>query len=307
MHIVIIGVGGVGGYFGGKLALAGEKVTLVARGKHLQAIQDNGLQVHSIDGDFSTQPHLATNTLEGVELADVILVCTKSWQVAAVAEWIAPILQETTIVIPLQNGADNIQQLLTAVPEKNIVGGLCKIYSKIEAPGVISHFGHPPELIFGALDNQPSGRLQNVQKVFQNAGFSATIPPDIHVAIWSKFMFIATVSGLGALTRAAIGEMYASIEIRKLLEQSAIEIYTIGIAKGVALPESIVGSIMHFIANQPFDATSSTQRDMMAERPSELENFNGFIVKAGKQLNIPTPTHSFVYNCLLPMETKARQ
>ncbi len=307
MHTVIIGVGGVGGYFGGKISQSNQKVTLIARGKHLEAIIQNGLQVKSIDGDFVTRPFLATNTIDEVEKADLILICTKSWQVPEAAELIKPILKDETIVIPLQNGADNAEKLLSVIDAKHVLGGLCKIYSKIEAPGVISHFGHAPEVVFGETDKRITDRLHKVKEVFDKAGFNNTISKDIYVDIWSKFMFIATVSGLGALTKATIGEMYENPRIKKILEQTATEIYEVGKAKGVALPKDLVDRIMFFIGKQPYDSTGSTQRDIIEGRPSELDNFNGFIVKEGKKLGVLTPANNFVYSCLQPMEAKARK
>ncbi len=307
MHTVIIGVGGVGGYFGGKIANSGQKVSLVARGRHLEAIQKKGLHVKSINGDFVAHPFMVTNNINQVEKADLVLICTKSWQVAEAGELIAPVLKEDTIVIPLQNGADNAEKLLSVLDAQHVLGGLCKMYSKIEAPGVINHFGHDPEIVFGALDKSISDRLHKVKEVFDKAGFNNTISKDIYVDIWSKFMFIATVSGLGALTRATIGEMYENLNTREILEQTATEIYEVGKAKGVALPKDLVERILSFISMQPYDSTASTQRDIMEGRPSELDNFNGFIVKEGQKLGIATPTNRFIYSCLQPMEAKARR
>ncbi len=307
MHTVIIGIGGVGGYFGGKIIDSGQKVTLVARGKHLEAIRKDGLQVKSIAGDFITHPFMVTDSIDKVEKADLILICTKSWQVKEAGALIKPILKEDTVVIPLQNGADNAEKLVSVVDKEHVLGGLCRIYSKIESSGVISHFGHTPEVVFGELDRKKTDRLHKVKEIFDKAGFKNTISEDIEVAIWTKFMFIATVSGLGALTRASIGEMYEAPDVKKLLEQTATEIYKVGIAKGVALPSTIVDSIMNFIGKQPFDSTASTQRDILEGRPSELENFNGYIVNEGKRLGVSTPVNTFVYSCLAPMEIKARK
>lgn len=306
MHTVIIGVGGVGGYFGGKISNSGQKVTLLARGEHLETIQKKGLKVKSIEGDFVTAPFMATDSIHEVEKADLVLICTKSWQIEEAAELITPILHEKTMVIPLQNGADNAEKLCAVLDEKNVLGGLCKIYSKIESPGVISHFGHTPEVVFGELDKQITARLSRVKEVFDKAGFQNTISKDIYVDIWGKFMFIATVSGLGALTKATIGEMYENMNVRKLLEQTAIEIYNVAKAKKIALPEDIVDRIMVFISKQPYDSTASTQRDILEGRPSELENFNGYVVKEGEKLGVETPVNTFVYSCLQPTEAKAR-
>lgn len=306
MHTVVIGVGGVGGYYGGKIAHSGQQVSMLARGEHLNAMQEHGLQVQSISGDFITRPFLVTDTIADIPPADLILICTKSWQVKDAAESIKPLLKASSVVIPLQNGADNVAKLLTVLEAKHVVGGLCKIYSKIEAPGIISHFGHDPELIFGELHGEKTPRMLTIKEVFDTAGFRATIPSDIQVAIWSKFMFIATVSGLGAITRATLGEMYAYQGTRELLQQLAQEIYTIGKAKGIQLPDDAAEKCMDFISKQPFASTASTQRDIMAGRPSELENFNGYLVAQGERLGIPTPAHHFVYTSLMPQEMKAR-
>ncbi|WP_299313450.1 2-dehydropantoate 2-reductase [uncultured Aquimarina sp.] len=306
MHTVVIGIGGVGGYFGGKIANSGQKVSLVARGEHLEVIRQKGLKVRSIEGDFVTRPFLVTDDIHKVKKADLILICTKSWQIQEATEFIKPILKEDTIVIPLQNGADNAEKVMSVIDKKHVLGGLCKIYSKIEAPGIISHFGHTPEVIFGELNKNKSDRLQSVKTVFDKAGFKNKISGDIQVDIWSKFMFIATVSGLGALTRATIGEMYENLELREVLRATATEIYEISLAKAIEMPSSIVDGIMTFINKQPFDATASTQRDIMEGRPSELDNFNGFVVKEGKKLGVDTPTNTFIYSCLQPMEAKAR-
>ncbi|MDY8134996.1 2-dehydropantoate 2-reductase [Aquimarina sp. 2201CG5-10] len=307
MHTVIVGVGGVGGFFGGKISNSGQKVTLIARGKHLEAIKQKGLQVKSIEGDFITNPFLATNTIAEVGKADLILICTKSWQVKEAATAIKPILKESTVVIPLQNGADNAEKLLSVLDSKHVVGGLCRIYSKIEAPGVISHFGFSPEIVFGELNQEKTERLKQIKTIFDQAGFKNVIADNIQVDIWSKFMFIATVSGLGALTRATIGEMYEDKGLNQMLRQTATEIYKIALAKDVAMPEDIVDKIIMFVGKQPYDSTASTQRDIMEGRPSELDNFNGFIVREGKKYNISTPTNAFIYQCLLPMENKARK
>ncbi len=307
MHIVIVGIGGVGGYFGGKIAQSGQKVTMIARGQHLAAIRAKGLQVRSIEGDFTVHPHHVTDTIADVVPADLLFICTKSWQVAEAAASVRSLVHQDTIVIPLQNGADNAERIATIVPTENVIGGLCKLYSKIEAPGVISHFGYTPEIIVGALEASQKERLSVVQEVLTLAGIKHHVSDTIQIAIWSKFMFIATVSGLGALTRATIGAMYASPVLQKMLRETATEMHAVAIARGVPLPDTLVDRTLAFIAKQPYEATASTQRDIMEGRPSELENFNGFIVQEGKKLGIPTPMNELIYHCLLPMETKARK
>lgn len=307
MKIVVYGMGGVGGYFGGKLTQTKNEVVFIARGKHLNAIQKEGLKVKSIKGDFIAKPELATNDISKVGKADLILVCTKSWQVEDAAEVIKPLLHENTMVLPLQNGANNAEKLLKVLDKKHVLAGLCRIYSKVDAYGIVNHFAHEPEIVFGELDNKITDRIKEVDKIFKEAKFLSTIPDDIHVEVWTKFMFIATVSGIGGLTRVTIKEMADDTYINNVMRQTAIEIYNVAKAKDINLSEKIVDGIMNFIENQPAGTTASTQRDIMEGRPSELENFNGYIVREGKRLGVETKTNEFIYHCLLPQETKARK
>lgn len=207
----------------------------------------------------------------------------------------------------LQNGVDNVERLFTIIDKKHLLAGFCKLYSKVEDYGVIYHFAYAPELFLGEIDNQKSRRVLRIKKVFDKATFTTYIPNDIHAEIWKKFLFICTVSGLGALTRVSIGEMVNNKETKKLLQKTLEEIVAIAMVKNISLPENIVSTMMHFIEKQPFDSTASTQRDIMEGRPSELENFNGYVVKQGKKLGVKTPVNDFIYHCLVPQEQQARK
>lgn len=306
MKIVVYGIGGVGGYFGGKLTQTNHEVIFIARGEHLKAIQKNGLKVKSLNGDFIAKPNLVTDDVSKIGKADLVLVCTKSWQVEDAAKVIMSLLHEKSMVLPLQNGANNAEKLLKVIDEKYVLAGLCRIYSKVDGIGIVNHFAHEPEIVFGELDNSISERIKEVDKVFKSANFLSTIPEDIHVEVWTKFMFIATVSGIGGLTRVNIKEMADDKYLNTIMRQTAIEIYNVAKAKGINLNEKVVDNIMNFIENQPDGTTASTQRDIMEGRPSELDNFNGYIVKEGKRLGIETTTNEFIYHCLLPQEKIAR-
>lgn len=307
MKILIYGLGGVGGYFGGKLAKAGNDVTFIARGNHLKAVQEKGLLVKSIEGDFTAKPRQATDTIENIKDIDIVILSVKSWQIPEVATQLQSVLKADGVVLPLQNGADNVEKLLEVLPSHNVLGGFCKIYSKKEADGIIHHFGvSPAEIVLGELNNEKSERVLAIQKVFNDAGFLATIPDDILKGIWSKFIFIATVSAIGGLTRVSIGAMRDEPFIYDILKKTALEIKAVANAKGVNLTDEDITKLFHFIDKQPYEATASTQRDIMEGRPSELENFNGYIVKEGKRLSIPTPVNEFIYHCLVPQEKKAR-
>lgn len=307
MKILIYGTGGVGGYFGGRLSEAGNDVTFIARGKHLEAIQKNGLRVKSTDGDFTVKPSKATDDISTLSPDfDLIILGVKSWQVSDAANNLKPILNDNTLVLPLQNGVDNVDKLLTVIDQKHIIAGFCKIYAKVDGYGIINHFFYPPEINFGEVDNKKTNRILELQSVFEKAKFKTVIPNDIIADIWKKFMFICTVSGLGGLTRVSIGAMVANEETKILLQNTIEEIYSIAQAKGVKLPLGMDKMMMGFIVNQPYESTASTQRDIMEGRPSELENFNGYIVKQGLELDVETPVNKFIYDCLLPQERIAR-
>ncbi|MFP2995696.1 2-dehydropantoate 2-reductase [Spongiivirga sp. MCCC 1A20706] len=306
MNIVVYGVGGVGGFFGGKLAKAGYDVTFIARGKHLEAIKKNGLYVKSIEGDFSISNVNATEDLQEIKQADVIFLAVKSWQVEDIGIQLKPLLKKGAVVIPLQNGADNADKLLRSLTPNQVLAGLCRIISKIESPGVINHFAFHPQVIFGELDNEKTDRVLKIKSLFDQAEIDCIVPDNIQMAIWTKFLFITTISGIGALTRSEIGPMREDDYLRDMMLQTANEILQIANAKGININQETITRTFVAIDKQAYHSTASMQRDIMEGKPSELENFNGYIVKEGKNMGIPTPVNSFIYYCLLPMEIKAR-
>ncbi|PHS05401.1 MAG: 2-dehydropantoate 2-reductase [Kordia sp.] len=305
MNIVVFGTGGVGGYFGAKLHKAGFKVTFVARGKQLEAIKNKGLQIKSINGDFTIHPE-GTDDIQNLTSPDLIILGVKSWQVAEAAETIRPIVHKTTMVLPLQNGADNADKLRAVLNTENILAGLCKIVSKVEDYGVINHFAYDPEIIFGEYNNEQTARVKQLKSVFDRAGFKNKLSENIHLDIWRKYMFITTVSGIGALTRSSFGVMKQNGEIMEMMLKTAQEIKQIANAKEIPISDADVERTLKMFHQMPPKTTASMQRDLMEKKPSELENFNGYIVQQGLELSIETPVNSFIYNCLLPQENSVR-
>jgi 2-dehydropantoate 2-reductase len=306
MRIAIYGSGGVGGYFGGQLALAGEEVIFIARGSHLQALRENGLRVKSAKGDFLIQNPLTAESPSEAGPADIILIAVKAWQVPQIATTLEPMLGPNTFVVPLENGVEAVDQLIAIIGKERVVGGLCKIISYIESPGVIKHAGAEPVVAFGELDNSESKRTQKLLEAFQRAGVTVKIPENIQSAIWEKFLFIASISGIGAVTRSTIGVLRKIPETRSMLEEAMNEIFRVAIAKGIQLKETVIEKTMGFVDQLPESGTASMQRDIADGKPSELESQNGAVVKFGKEVNVPTPTHAFIYYSLLPSELKAR-
>ncbi len=307
MRIAVFGTGGVGGYFGGRLAEAGEEVIFVARGEHLRVIQTQGLQVDSLAGDFIIQPAQATDDPAQVGPVEVVLVCVKAWQVVEAAQAIRPMVGPETMVVPLQNGVDAPGELAAALGAEHVLGGLCGLIAFVAGPGHIRHTGIEPFVTFGELDNHPSERVERLRQAFaRTQGVTVTVPPDIQAAMWRKFLLIATWSGVGAITRAPIGVLRSVPETRQLLEQSLQEILEVARARHIALPADVVSQTLAFIDTVPPHGTASMQRDIMAGRPSELASQNGAVVRLGQEVGVATPLHTFIYHSLLPLELQAR-
>ena len=307
MKIVVVGAGGVGGYFGGRLAQAGFDLTFLLRDAQFEAIKQNGLQVKSIKGDFKVFPKVINDVKTLNNTPDLIILGIKSWQLIALAKQIKPIVGKNTLILPLQNGADNADKLLTVLPRKNVLAGLCRIVSKVESPGIINHFDFEPEIIFGNLNNQITEPLKALKNAFDKAGIKNKLSENILTDIWIKFLFITTYSGIGALTRMPIGAVRAHAYLMNMMLETADEVLQIAQAKKIALTQQNVKNCISAIENLDYHSTASMQRDLMEGKPSELENFNGYIVKQGLELGIKTPINDFIYYCLLPQEQKARK
>ena len=306
MRVAVFGAGSVGGYFGGRLAQAGEDVVFIARGEHLRAIQSNGLQVDSIKGDFQVQPAQATDDPRRVGVVDAILVAVKAWQVAEAARAMRPLVGPSTFVVPLQNGVDAPYELIDALGAGHTLGGLCRISALIAAPGHIRHVGVEPYIAFGELDRGPSERSELLRAVFERAGVQVEVPVDIHVALWEKFVFIAAISGVGGVARAPLGMLRSVPETRQMLAKTMQEIMAVARARGVPLSPDLVARTLAFIDGSPFGVNASMQRDIAEGRPSELHYQNGAVVRMGHKLGVPTPVNAFIFASLLPQEMRAR-
>ena len=307
MRIAIFGTGGIGGYFGGRLAQAGEDVVFIARGEHLQAMRTNGLRVDSVKGDFIIKPVQATDDPKQVGNVDMILVGVKAWQVPEAAQAMRPMVGPDTFVLPLQNGVEAPSQLAAVLGAEHVLGGLCGLMVFIAGPGHIRHAAVDPFIGFGELDNRPSERVKRLSQVFSRIqGIRLENPPDIHVGLWRKFLMITPSTGVGAVTRAPTGIYRSQPGTRRMFEQVADEICHVAWARKIALPQDSVSWILARIDSMPPEVTTSIQRDIMNGRPSELEALNGAVVRMGKEVGVETPVNAFIYYSLLPMEMRAR-
>lgn len=307
MRIAFVGVGGVGGYFGGKLADGGADVVFIARGATLDAMRATGLRVDSIKGNFVVEHPNVTDDPARAGKVDAVFVTVKTWQVPAAAELIKPLLGDDTVVVPLENGIDAPEQLAAVVGREHVLGGLCGIVSFIAAPGYIRHVGADPFVMFGELNNGRTKRAERLRDVCVEAGVQADIPPDIHQALWSKFIFIAPMSGIGAATRAPVGVWRSMLETRALAASAIREIVHVAKAYEIDLGgESAVERTLARFDGLPPDATSSLQRDLMEGRRSELDAQLGAVVRLGLAAGVATPVCETLLALLLPQELASR-
>ena len=306
MRFAIFGSGGVGGYYGARLAAAGEDVTFVARGAHLAAIRSEGLRVTSINGDVHVNPARATNEPSDIGQVDFVISAVKAWQVPEAAAAMRPLLGPETAVLTLQNGVEAGDQIRAEAGAWRVVEGATWIMSFIEAPGHIRHAGVEPRIVLGERDGTASVRVESIRACFESAGVKCEVAPDIAAVLWEKFLFIAAVSGLGAVTRLPVGGYRDVPQARRLLTAALEETAAVARAEGVKLPDKVVAKTLAFLDALPPESTASMHRDIAAGRPSELESQSGSVSRRGRRAGVATPVHDFLYAALLPLERRAR-
>jgi 2-dehydropantoate 2-reductase len=307
MRICVFGTGAVGGYFGGRLAEHGEEVVFLARGRTLDALRVRGLSVTSPLGDLELPQVRAEQEPTAVGTVDLVLLAVKAWQVPEVARRLGPLLGPTTRVLPLQNGVEAADQLAEAIGREAVLDGLCRILASVESPGVVRHQGGQPYVALGRRGEAPGEEMRRLAAALAKPGMTVEAPEDIRAAVWEKFVFIAPVSGLGAVLRQPIGLLRESPETRHLLRTLMLEVVEVGRASGVVLAESLVDGLLAFIDGLPYDSTASMQRDLVAGRPSELESQTAAVARLGRELGVATPAHDVLAAVLAPLERLARR
>ena len=307
MRIAIYGTGGAGGRFGAFLARAGEETVFVARGEHLRAIRENGLILETPEAEIRVRPALATDHPAAAGPVDAVLLGVKSWQVEESARAMAPLLGPETFVVPLQNGVEAADQLAGVLGAQRVLLGMCRTFSFVAAPGRIRSLGRIHTVDFGERDDRHSERAERFLRTLQSAGIQAAIPPDVHVALWQKFLMVVSVGGVGAVEQKPMGELRSDPATRARIRGAMEEILALARARGVVLPDGSVDKAMEFIDSLAPDGTSSLQRDIAEGKPSELEAWNGAVVRLGREAGLPTPVHAAIYERLLPEERTARE
>ncbi len=299
MRVLIVGAGGVGGYFGAKLARAGTAVTFLARGAHLEAMRRDGLRIRSaVEGEWIVKTD-AVADVAGQPIADVVLFCVKSFDTESAAAAIRPVIGPHTAVVSLQNGVDNEETLARALGAGHAVGGVAYVFATIESPGVIAHrLGG--RVAFGELDGRPSPRLERLLAAFAAASVPADLVTDIRRSLWEKYLMISAQAGMTGITRAPIGEIRAVPESWRMYRLIVEELAAIARASGVPLGQETVESVMATAAALAPEALSSLHHDLVQGRRLELEALHGHAVRLGQRLGVPTPTVLAVYAALKP-------
>lgn len=302
-NIIIAGIGAVGGFFGGKLAVhyasSGEvAIRFLARGENEKQIRKNGLRLETTKGSFLAHPERLSSRPEDLGKADFILCCTKSYDLEQTIEQLKPCIDQNTVVLPLLNGVDTYERIKKLLPENEVWDGCVYIVSRLAEPGLIRETGSISLLDFGAR-NGSHEKLQCFGHICQQAGVEARYAPNILDAIWTKYSFIATVASLTSYLDSSIGEILKQEKSRKLLHSLLKELQAVAIAQDIKLPENIVQKNIDIMASLPYETTSSMHTDSMNGKKTEVESLTGYVVRLGKELKVSTPTFEMVYAGLL--------
>ena len=300
MRIAVVGAGGVGGGFGAALAKAGADVTFIARGAHLAAMKSQGLKIQGGRGETHLVPTQATDNPADVGIVDIVLFCVKLWDVESAGQHIKPMVGPNTAVIPLQNGIDAAERLTPILGSNAVMGGVAQISASITAPGVIQQVGTFMRMIFGELDGKRTKRGEDFLALCLKAGFDATLSEQILTDLWMKFILLATNASITAATRQPIGKLRDDPDIRPMFMAAYQETIDVGRAKGIALPANALDKVVEFNAHAPPTMKASMALDLDRGNRLELPWLGGKVVQLGRELGVPTPTHTTMYAMLKP-------
>ena len=304
MHILVFGAGGVGGYYGARLAEAGYDVSFVARGRHAAAIAEHGLLVRSQRGDAQIAgPHVVDHAAALTRTPDVALVCVKLMQTEDAARQLAPLAAAGTAVCSLQNGVDRDEILARHCGRPALMDGTTQIGAAIAEPGVIQHTGTMANLTYGEPDGQDSARLRALDAVLRDTaertgGFEARSSPDIRLEIWRKFSFLAPFAGLTARHRSPIGPLRTAPETRQELARLVAETVAVGRAAGAGLSDDREAEVLSFVDGLPAEMKSSLLHDLEAGKPLELDWLTGAVLRLGTRHGVATEANQMIYDAL---------
>lgn len=307
MRYIVMGTGGVGGFFGAKLAAAGEDVWFVARGKHLNAMMKHGLKMTSTVGTFTVSPEKVSGDPTSIGGADVVLFCVKAYDTEAAARQISPILTDDSIVLSLQNGVDNVEKIRQQLHHGVAYGGAAYISARITAPGEITEAGGFQRIVFGPTSGPVTSRASDIHASFLRAGVKCDLHDNITKELWRKFIFIASMGALTALSRLTHGEIIYNPKTLSLMFDAMREIQTVAVNLRVNVEPVDETKVLEGLKRFDLDTRSSMYFDLVSGKPMEIDALNGTVVRLGEQLGIPTPIHRVIYASLLPHHLKHMQ
>jgi 2-dehydropantoate 2-reductase len=299
MRIAIIGTGGVGGYFGARLAAAGADVVFFARGNHLQALKTHGLQLESINGNLHLPTVNATDDPSNAGPVDAVFFTVKLYDTDTAVKLLPPLIGNDTVVIPFQNGVESIDRLADAVDRAHVAGGTVYISSIVTEPGVIKHTALG-RMIFGELSGERTPRMERLLEQCRQAEINVDLSDHIEVDIWSKFVHLSVFSGMTTVTRAPVGVLRDDPDLFAMWQAAVVESIAVARAKGIGLPRSAFEDVIRNVNNFPAQARSSMLEDLERGRRLELPWLSGGIARMGRELDIDTPIHRFIATVLKP-------
>ena len=305
--VAVVGAGAVGGFFGAMLARAGHRVTLIARPAQVQAIERDGLRL-DMAGRVESIAIAATPALDAVRDADLVLFCVKSTDTDTVARDLAPRLAPRTLVLSLQNGVENASTIARHVGQ-TVVPAVVYVATAMPEPGLVKHHGRG-DLVIGPLnpsaahDPALAGDLQALAALFASASVPVKISADVMAELWSKLMVNCAYNAISGLAQSTYGELAALGPIRELQHAVVGEVCALASAEGVDLPLASSLEAMERIAGAMPAQLSSTAQDMARGKPSEIEHLNGFVVRRGREVGVPTPANLALYALVRLVESR---
>jgi 2-dehydropantoate 2-reductase len=317
MRVAIAGVGAVGGVLGGLLSRGGHAVSFVARGEALAAIRAEGVTITTPAGAFSTGPLAASADPRELGAQDLVIVAVKAWQVEGLAPSLRYLIEEKTLVVPVQNGVEAADQLASALGEGPgegldeglgegpVVGGICHVLATREGAARVRYAGPAPQMTLGERAGGTSDRVDRLAGALRDAGIVAVVSSEIGALLWSKLLFVEPLGSVGAVTRSTADVVRAVPETRAMLEEAMREVRAVAGGRGIVVPESAIVQSLARVDSLPAGATASMHRDLVEGRPSELREQTGAVVRLGKSAGVARPVHDFLWASLLPEAMRA--
>jgi 2-dehydropantoate 2-reductase len=300
MRIVVLGAGGVGGYFGARLAASGNDVGFVARGRHLEAIRSRGLRVKSALGDLELKSPRANEDPAALGPADIVLFAVKLWDTEAAAAALRPALAEGGVVIPFQNGVESVERIGAIVGPERVLGGAAYIAATISEPGTIAHTGTMARLRFGALSAEQSAAAAAFHALCVASKIEAELVADVRSVLWEKFVFLSAMSGVTSVARAPMGVIRSDPDLRETLRLAMQEAWTLGRAAGASLPADFIARQLAFADGLPAQMKSSMLHDLEAGRRLEAPWLAGAVVRMSRERGLAAPVNATIYAALKP-------